>query len=408
MTLLDFLETALRAIVSNTLRSALTTLGIIIGVGSVIVMGAVGAGARAEVDRQIASLGTQVLVVNSKARVYGARASAPGTNQPLTEEDVAAIEAKVPGVVAISGQLWASTTVVRGRVNMWTRIWGVHEQYLAIRNWTLASGRPITAEDIAAGRRVGLLGQAVVTRLFGDNDPVGQIIRVADKPFLVIGTLTAKGSSIVGDNLDDSILVPMTTARKQLIGWKNVGQVGQISVKFEDGMSLVDAEEEIAQVLRQSRRVPPGDDDTFSVHNMIEFAKTRTAAQSTLGWLLGATAAISLIVGGIGIMNIMLVSVTERTREIGLRKALGARNSDITLQFLTEAVTLCLLGGLAGVALGVGAAHATANMAGWSVLVAPEMVVLALSAAAATGVVFGYLPARRAGRLSPIEALRSE
>jgi putative ABC transport system permease protein len=408
MTLIDFLETALRAIVSNTLRSALTTLGIIIGVGSVIVMGAVGAGARAEVDRQIANLGTQVLVVNSKARVYGARASQPGTNQPLTEEDVAAIEAKVPGVVAVSGQLWASTTVLRGRVNMWTRIWGVHEQYLAIRNWTLTSGRPITAEDIAAGRRVGLLGQAVVTRLFGDNDPVGQIIRVADKPFLVIGVLTAKGSSIVGDNLDDSILVPMTTARKQLIGWRNVGQVGQISVKFEEGMNLVDAEEEIAQVLRQSRRVPPGDDDTFSVHNMIEFAKTRTAAQSTLGWLLGATAAISLIVGGIGIMNIMLVSVTERTREIGLRKAVGARNFDITLQFLTEAVTLCLLGGLVGVALGVGAAHATASMAGWSVLVAPEMVVLALSAAAATGVVFGYLPARRAGRLSPIDALRSE
>jgi putative ABC transport system permease protein len=408
MTLIDFLETALRAIVSNTLRSALTTLGIIIGVGSVIVMGAVGAGARAEVDRQIANLGTQVLVVNSKARVYGARASQPGTNQPLTEEDLSAIEAKVPGVVAISGQLWASTTVVRGRVNVWTRIWGVHEQYLAIRNWTLSSGRPITAEDIATGRRVGLLGQAVVTRLFGDNDPVGQIIRVADKPFAVIGVLTAKGSSIVGDNLDDSILVPMTTARKQLIGWRNVGQVGQISVKFEEGMSLVDAEEEIAQVLRQSRRVPPGDDDTFSVHNMIEFAKTRTAAQATLGWLLGATAAISLIVGGIGIMNIMLVSVTERTREIGLRKAVGARNFDITLQFLTEAVTLCLLGGLVGVALGVGAAHATASMAGWRVLVAPEMVVLALSAAAATGVVFGYLPARRAGRLSPIEALRSE
>jgi putative ABC transport system permease protein len=374
----------------------------------VIVMGAVGAGARAEVDRQIANLGTQVLVVNSKARVYGARASQPGTNQPLTEEDLAAIETKVPGVVGISGQLWASTTVVRGRVNVWTRIWGVHDQYLTIRNWTLAAGRPITPEDNAAGRRVGLLGQAVVTRLFGDNDPVGQIIRVADKPFLVIGVLTAKGSSIVGDNLDDSILVPMTTARKQLIGWRNVGQVGQISVKFEEGMSLVYAEEEIGQVLRQSRRVPPGDDDTFSVHNMIEFAKTRTAAQATLGWLLGATAAISLIVGGIGIMNIMLVSVTERTREIGLRKALGARNSDITLQFLTEAVTLCLLGGLVGVALGVGAAHATASMAGWRVLVAPEMVVLALSAAAATGVVFGYLPARRAGRLSPIEALRSE
>jgi putative ABC transport system permease protein len=408
MTLFDFLETALGAIVSNTLRSALTTLGIIIGVGSVILMAAVGAGARAEVDRQIALLGTQVLMVNSKARVYGARASAPGTNQPLTEEDLAAVEAKVPGVVAVSGQLWASTTVVRGRANMWTRIWGVHDQYLRARSWSLAAGRPITAEDLAAGRRVGLLGQSVVKRLFGDNDPVGQAIRIADKPFVVIGTLVTKGSSISGDDLDDSILVPITTARKQLVGWRNVGQVGQMVVKLEDGVSLADAEEEIELVLRQSRRVPPGDDDTFSVHNMTEFAKTRQAAQATLSWLIGATAAISLVVGGIGIMNIMLVSVAERTREIGLRKALGARNSDITLQFLTEAVTLCLLGGLVGVVLGVGAAHAAASMAGWSVLVAPEMVVLALGAAAATGVVFGYLPARRAGGLSPIEALRSE
>jgi putative ABC transport system permease protein len=409
MTPLDFIKTALQAIATNTLRSALTTLGIVIGVGSVIVMGAVGAGARSEVDRQISNLGTNVLVINSIARVYGARTSAPDSNRPLSEDDVAAIDAKVAGVVAVSGQLWASTTVVRANANMWTRIWGVHEQYLTVRNWELAVGRPLTAEDVAAGRRVALLGQSIVKKLFGDNDdPVGQMIRIADRPFTVIGTLIAKGRSISGDDLDDSILVPMTTARKQLIGWRNVGQVGQISVKFAEGANLADAQEEIEQVLRQSRRVPPGDDDTFSVGNLTEIAKARTAAQATLSWLLGATAAISLIVGGIGIMNIMLVSVTERTREIGLRKALGARSSDITLQFLTEAVTLCMLGGLAGVALGMGAAYATANMAGWRILIAPEMVALALGAAAATGVVFGFLPARRAGRMSPIDALRSE
>jgi putative ABC transport system permease protein len=408
MTLIASLETALRAIATNTLRSALTTLGIVIGVGSVIVMGAVGAGARAEIDRQIANLGTRVLVIFPTARVYGARTSEPGTTRPLTEDDIAAIEAKVPGVVALSGQLWASTTVVRGNANMWTRVWGVHDQYLEVRNWALAAGRPLTAEDLAVGRRVGLLGQSVVRKLFGDNDPVGQVVRIADRPFTVIGTLISKGSSMGGDDLDDSILVPMTTARKQLVGWRNVGQVGHISVKFADGANLAEGQEEIEQVLRQSRRVPPGDDDTFTVGNVTEIAKMRTAAQATLTWLLGATAAISLIVGGIGIMNIMLVSVTERTREIGLRKALGARNADITLQFLTEAVTLCMLGGLAGVALGVGAAHMAAAMAGWHVLVAPDMVVLALGAAAATGVVFGYLPARRAGRLSPIDALRSE
>ncbi|MGH8429800.1 MAG: ABC transporter permease [Solimonas sp.] len=408
MTLLDFLETALRAIATNTLRSALTTIGIVIGVGAVIVMGAVGAGARAEIDRQIANLGTHVLVIYPKARVYGARTSESDAVRPLTEDDVAAIEAKVPGVAAISGQLWASTTVVRGNANMWTRVWGVHEQYLTVRNWELAAGRPLTAEDVAVGRRVAVLGQSVVKKLFGDNDPVDQVIRIADRPFTVAGTLIAKGSGMSGDDLDDSILVPISTARKQLIGWRNIGQVGHVSVKLDDGANLADAQEEIEQVLRQSRRVPPGDDDTFTVGNVTEIAKARAAAQATLSWLLGATAAISLIVGGIGIMNIMLVAVAERTSEIGLRKAVGARNADITLQFLTEAVTLCVLGGLVGVALGVGTAYATAAMAGWRVLVAPEMVALALSAAAATGILFGYLPARRAGGLSPIEALRSE
>jgi putative ABC transport system permease protein len=410
MTLLDLIRTALRAIALNTLRSALTTLGIIIGVGSVIVMGAVGAGARSEVDRQIGNLGTNVLVINPTARVYGGRSSGLGTNLPLSENDMAAIETKVPGVVAITGQLWASANVVRGNANTWVRIWGVHDQYLLLRNWPVAAGRPITAQDVASTGRVALLGQSVVKTLFGSNDPVGQVIRIRDRPFTVVGVLSAKGKSLTGEDHDDNILVPISTARKQLIGWNQVinNPVGTISVQFEEGVDLANAQEETELVLRQSRRVPPGDDDTFVVGNLTEAVKARAAAQATMSWLLGATAAISLIVGGIGIMNIMLVSVTERTREIGLRKALGARSSDITLQFLTEAVTLCLLGGLVGVALGMGAAYATANMAGWRILIAPEMVALALAAAAATGIVFGFLPARRAGRMSPIEALRSE
>jgi putative ABC transport system permease protein len=410
MTLFDCLETTARAIITNALRSALTTLGIIIGVGSVIVMGAVGAGARSEVDRQISNLGTHVLVINPSARLYGGRSSGAGTNVPLSEDDLRAIATKVEGVAAISGQLWASATVVRGNANTWTRIWGVHEQYLAVRNWSLDAGRPITAEDMATGKRVALMGQSVIKALFGDNDPVDQVFRIRNVPFTVIGTLSSKGKSLSGEDHDDSILVPMATARRYLIGGRQVinNQVGQISVKFEEGVNLVEAQEEIEEVLRESRRVQPGDDDTFRVGNLTELNKARSAAQATLGWLLGATAAISLIVGGIGIMNIMLVSVTERTREIGLRKALGARGSDITVQFLIEAVTLCMLGGLAGVALGVGAAYLTARLAEWPIFIAPEMVLLAMGAAAGTGVVFGYLPAQRAGRLNPIDALRSE
>ena len=410
MTVLDFIEIAGRAIVTNALRSALTTLGIVIGVASVIVMGAVGAGARSEVDRQISNLGTDVLVVNPSARLYGGRSSGAGTNLPLSEVDLAAIESKVPGVMAISGQLWASATVVRGKANTWTRIWGVHEQYLELRNWSVASGRPFTAEDNAVGRRVALMGQSVVKVLFGDADPVGQTFRARNMPFTVIGVLSAKGRSLSGDDHDDSILVPISTGRRYLIGWRQVinNQVGQISVKFEEGSDLALMQGEVEQVLRESRRVPPGDDDTFNVGNLTEAIKARTAAQATLSWLLGATAAISLIVGGIGIMNIMLVSVTERTREVGLRKALGASGSDIARQFLIEAVTLCMLGGLAGVAVGIGAAYLMASLAEWPIVIAPEMALLALAAAAGTGVLFGFLPARRAAQLNPIDALRSE
>ena len=410
MNLLECFRTAVTAITTNTLRSMLTVLGIIIGVGSVIVMMAVGSGARLEVERQINSLGTSVLVVNPSARLYGGRSSGTGSNPPLSENDLNAVRAKVPGVVAISGQLWAAATVVRGNANAWTRIFGVHEQYLAARNWTLHAGREITAQDVAAGKRVALLGAGVVKTLFGDNDPVGEIFRARNVPFTVIGTLSPKGQSGEGLNQDDIILVPMTTARGQLIGRSQVinNQVGQISVKFEDGVNLADAQQQVEQVVRQSRRVPPGDDDTFVVGNLTESMKVRTAAQTTLSWLLGATATISLLVGGIGIMNIMLVSVTERTREIGLRMAVGARRKDIMLQFLIEAVTLCVLGGLVGIAVGVGAAYVMAKVAEWPILIMPQVILLAIGAAAATGVVFGFLPARRAAGLSPIDALKTE
>jgi putative ABC transport system permease protein len=316
----------------------------------------------------------------------------------------------VSGVLAISGQLWASATVVYGNANFWTRIWGVHAPYLVARSWSIETGREITEQDLAGSRRVALVGLTVAKKLFGDNNPVGEVFRIRNVPFTVIGTLTPKGQTGFGHDHDDAIFVPMTTARAQLIGKHPLvpDQIGSISVKFEEGTNLTDAQEEIEQIMRQTRRVPPGDDDTFVVGNPTESMKARTAAQTTLTWLLGATAAISLLVGGIGIMNIMLVSVTERTREIGLRLAVGARRFDILLQFLIEATTLCLLGGLIGVILGVGAAFLIAGAAAWPVLIAPQMVLLALAAAATVGILFGFLPARRAALMSPIEALRSE
>jgi putative ABC transport system permease protein len=410
MNILDCLRVALIAIGSNTLRSMLTTLGIIIGVAAVIVMVAVGAGARSEVDRQFRRLGTHILVVNPSARVYGGRSSGAGTNLPLSENDLAAIESKVPGVIAISGQLWASQTVVRGNANTWTRIWGVHDQYLDLRDWDLDSGRGISAQDVATRRRVAVMGKSVVKTLFGDEDPVGQVFRIRSAPFTVIGTLSSKGDSGFGQDHDDSILVPITTARTQIHGWHQVvnSQVGQISVKFDERVKLADAQEEIESVLRQSRRVPPGDDDNFAVGNLTEFMRARTSAQATLSWLLGATAAISLIVGGIGIMNIMLVSIAERTREIGLRMAVGARRSHIMLQFLIEALAMCMIGGAIGIGLGLGAAYLIANLAEWPVIMSPQVVLLAVAAAAGTGLLFGFLPARRAAQLNPIDALRSE
>ena len=271
----DCLKTALTAIATNRLRSALTMLGIMIGVASVIVMVAIGAGARSEIERQITNLGTNTLTINSSAKVFGGRSSGPGTNSPMSEDDLKAIEKKVFGVVAVSGQLWAGATVVHGNANTFTRIWGVNEQYLALRHWPLEAGREITALDVMTGKRVAIIGRSVLKVLFGENDPVSQVIRIKNAPFTVIGVLSPKGKTSTGEDHDWNIFVPITTARAQIIG-KNNGQVGQISVKFEDGVNLADAQEEIERVLRQSRRVPPGDDDTFTVGNLQSRRKPAT------------------------------------------------------------------------------------------------------------------------------------
>lgn len=410
MTLLDSLAIAWTALRSNMLRSILTTLGIIIGVASVIILVAVGSGARSEVEKQIASLGSNMLVVFSgSSRVMG-RAGGAGTQLPLDEGDVAAIRDKVPGVVAISGQLNGSGPVVYGAANWTTTLTGVHADFATVRDWVIESGRDLTLQDVRSTAKVALIGQSVVKQLFQDEEPVGATIRIKSTPFQVVGVLAAKGSSNFGRDQDDVILMPMTTARGQIVGKSQVkaDQVGQIYIKFDAATDLKDAEEEIETLMRQRRRIGPGEEETFNVRNLAEFMKARTEVLSTMTYLLAATSAISLIVGGIGIMNIMLVSVTERTREIGLRMAVGGRRGDILRQFLVEAVTLCLIGGVVGAALGVAAAIAIANAAQWPILVSPAVIALALGAAGGTGVIFGYFPARRAASLNPIDALRSE
>jgi putative ABC transport system permease protein len=410
MSILDSLTIALVALRTNLLRSILTTLGIIIGVGSVIVMVAVGSGARSEVDRQIAALGSNMLVVMPGSAKTLGRAGGAGTTLPLSESDLAAVRDKVTGVIAISGLMTGSAQTIRGNVNWSTSINGVHDPYLTVRDWGIATGRELTREDIRSGARVAILGQTVANKLFSGEDPLGQAIRIKSVPFTVVATLEAKGQSSWGSDQDDVIFVPMTAARGRILGKNQVinDAVGRIHVKFEDGTDLAEAQEQIESLLRQRRRIQPGAEDDFTVRNLAEFLKARTAALSTMSWLLGATSAISLIVGGIGIMNIMLVSVTERTREIGLRMAVGGRRRDILLQFLVEAVTLCLLGGLIGIAIGTAVAAGVALSAQWPVLIAPQAVLMALAAAAATGILFGFFPARRAAMLNPIDALRSE
>lgn len=413
MNIIDCFRIALTALRANLLRSILTTLGIIIGVGSVIVMVAVGSGARSEVDKQIASLGSNMLVVFPGSQRTAGRAGGAGTTLPLSEGDMQAVRDKVPGVVAISGYLRGSSPIVRGNSNWVSPIGGIHDQYLSVREWKLASGREFTPDDTKTGNRVALLGTTVVAKLFpgeADVDPTGQVVRIKNVPFTVVGVLESKGQNSFGQDQDDIVMLPITAARGRIIGKSQVmnDQVGSIFIKFDDETNLTEAQEGIENVLRQRRKVQPGAEDDFNVRNLAETMRARTAALSTMSWLLAATSAISLIVGGIGIMNIMLVSVTERTREIGLRMAVGGRRRDILLQFLVEAVALCLLGGIIGIMLGIGAAAVVAASANWPVLINVEAVAVALAAAALTGIIFGFFPARRAAHLNPIDALRSE
>jgi len=410
MNVVALLRVAMRALAVNKLRSALTMLGIIIGVAAVIVMIAVGAGAQARVEEQIRSLGANILLLLSGATTSGGVRLGFGSNLTLSEDDAIALQRELPEAIAAPA-LRGSAQVVWGNQNWSTVIFGVTPEYLEVREWEIIAGHGFDPTDLAGATKVCLLGQTVARQLFAGADPVGQVIRIRRVPFTVIGVLEGKGQSLMGTDQDDLILMPLSTARKRVLGVGTLAKqrsVGTIWVKVREGYDMKAAEEQVRGLLRQRHRLQPGQDDDFSLRNLEEVAATQEASSRVLALLLAAVASVSLVVGGIGIMNIMLVSVTERTREIGLRMAVGARTRDILGQFLVEAVTLSLIGGIAGILIGVGASFAIAQVAGWRIVLSPESVVLAVAFAFAIGVFFGFYPARKAAHLNPVEALRFE
>ena len=410
MSLGALLKVALRALAVNKLRSALTMLGIIIGVAAVIVMVAVGAGAQARVEEQIRALGSNLLLILSGARTQSGVRLGVGSNYTLSEDDAIAISREIPDALAAPA-LRGGAQVIWGNANWATQIYGTTPEYLEVRQWQLAAGRSFEPLEMTGAGKVCLIGQTVVRQLFGNTDPVGQLIRIKRVPFTVIGVLENKGQSMMGTDQDDLVVLPIATARSRVLGAANLAKqraVSTIWVKVAEGADTKAIEEQVRQLLRQRHRLQAAAEDDFSLRNLAEVMAAQEASSRVLALLLAAVASVSLVVGGIGIMNIMLVSVTERTREIGLRMALGARTRDILGQFLVEAVTLSLIGGLVGVALGAGAALGIAQIAGWRIALSPAAVVLAVAFAFAIGVFFGYYPARKAARLNPVEALRFE
>jgi putative ABC transport system permease protein len=410
MSFLALLRIALRALAVNKLRSALTMLGIVIGVGAVIVMIAVGAGAQARVEEQIRALGSNLLLVMPGSTTAGGVRMGFGSGSTLTEDDVVAINRELPEALAAPA-LRGSAQVIWGNANWSTQIYGVTPEYLDVRQWPLVAGRSFEPAEMAGAAKVALIGATVAKQLFGAADPLDQSIRIKRVPFTIIGVLDTKGQSLMGTDQDDLILVPIKTARSRVLGTASAARnrtVGTIWVKAADTVDTKIVEEQVRALLRQRHRIQAGGDDDFSLRNLQEVMAAQEASSRVLALLLAAVASVSLLVGGIGIMNIMLVSVTERTREIGLRMAVGARTRDILGQFLVEAVTLSLIGGLIGVALGMGTSLAIAELAGWRIVISPQAVGLAVAFAFVIGVFFGFYPARKAARLNPVEALRFE
>lgn len=404
-------SSAAEALFSNPLRSLLTMLGIIIGVASVMVMMSIGEGAKAQIEAQISSVGTNVLNLQPGSMNRGGRSQGGGSGRPFNEADVAAI-AELPFVKSVAGALSGQANAVSEEANWTTSIQGANSAYFEVNNWTPSEGRQFTEQEVQSGAAVALLGATTATNLFPRGDAVGQRMRVNGVPIEVIGLLEPKGQSGggMGRDRDDVIVAPLSLVRNRITGgnrWVS-RHVSNIQVLVQDGYDVLDAQDELAAAMRERRRIDAGAPDDFMVINFADMIKQRAAATETMSMLLAFTAAVSLIVGGVGVMNIMLVSVTERTREIGLRMAIGARGGDILLQFLVEAVALCTLGGLIGMALGWTGVYVYAQISNAPMIVSPLIIATALGAAASVGLIFGFFPARRAAQLDPIQALRHD
>jgi putative ABC transport system permease protein len=414
MDILSTFRIALLALRTNALRSALTMLGIIIGVAAVIAMIAVGKGAQSRVEEQVRSLGANVMVVFPSSQNSGGVRSGSGGVQTLTEDDARAVALEVPEVMFAAPTHRASGQVVYGNQNWFAAVFGVNNDFFEVREWPLVAGRTFEQGEIASSGKVIILGQTVARQLFGEDTPfedmIDRVVRLRKVPLTVIGVAERKGQSAVGQDQDDAVFVPLSTARTRLFGvvQGKLRRINSIWIKVSPGQDMKAAEDGTRTLLRQRHRLAAGQEDDFTLRNLTEIMQAQEAASRAMTALLAAIASVSLLVGGIGIMNIMLVSVTERTREIGLRMAVGARGGDILSQFLVEAVTLSCIGGAIGVALGVFAAEMVGKSASWRIEIQPPAILLAFGSAALIGIFFGFYPARKASQLEPIEALRYE
>jgi putative ABC transport system permease protein len=397
-----------RALRVNKMRSALTMLGIIIGVGAVIAMVAIGTGASQKIAEQISSMGSNLLIILPGATTAGGVRMGGGTQSTLNLADADAIVKECPTVEEVAPSMGGVAQIVYGHLNWSTGINGTTPGMLIVRDWSLSAGRSFTTQDVKNATKVALLGQTVVDNLFGDQNPVGQSIRIKNVPFTVIGVLAAKGQNAQGTDQDDTIIIPVTTAQKKLFGAQFPGMVRIILVKAKSAEDLADAEKQITDLLRQRHHIGPKQDADFSVRNLTQIMQAREESTKVMTMLLGAIAAVSLLVGGIGIMNIMLVSVTERTREIGIRMAIGAKTWDIRLQFIIEALTLSMIGGIIGIVAGVSTSMILSHLSGWPTVVSPISIFMAFGFSGFIGIFFGFYPAYKASLLNPIDALRYE
>jgi putative ABC transport system permease protein len=407
MNLLMIIRVAFRALVRNKMRAALTMLGIIIGVSAVIAMVSIGQGAQQSVQNQIAGIGTNLLFVSAGAQNVGGVRTGPGDTgtNTLTVEDLDAIKREVPSVSMVTPAINTRSQLIFGSQNWNTQIQGVSEQYPEIRKWTVQDGSFFTDADVRTAARVIIVGQTIADNLFPGTDAVGQTVRVKDLPFRVVGVMARKGQDQQGRDQDDTAFAPYTTVQKKILGSPRV-QIAYVSAISQD--ATYTAQMQIGELLRQRHKLGPGDADDFSVRNMTDIAEAANETNSIMTILLASIASVSLLVGGIGIMNIMLVSVTERTREIGIRMAIGARSSAVRTQFLIESVVLSLTGGLIGILLGLAVSLLIPSLLGWPTLVSMAAVIGSVIFSAAVGIFFGYYPARKAAALDPIDALRYE